>query len=53
MSQRSNANANANAGADVGRTADDYYLPGGPAPSTTPGPVERIFRRLFRRRGRF
>jgi hypothetical protein len=45
MSQRSDA--------DFGRLADDHYLPGGPVPSTAPGPVERVLTRLFRRRGRF
>ncbi|WP_338738264.1 hypothetical protein [Haloplanus salilacus] len=35
------------------RTDTDYYLPGVSIRSTEPGPVERFFRRLFRRRGRF
>jgi hypothetical protein len=30
----------------------DYYLPGASV-GTEPGPVERLFSRLFRRRGRF
>jgi len=30
----------------------DYYLPG-ISISSSPGPVERFFTRLFRRRGRF
>jgi len=30
----------------------DYYLPGVAAPSSA-GPIERLFTRLFRRRGRF
>jgi hypothetical protein len=38
---------------ESGRTADDYYLPGGPVPSTRAGPIERVLTRLFRRRGRF
>jgi hypothetical protein len=29
----------------------DYYLPGMPTPSTSPGRVERFLKRLFRRRG--
>jgi len=31
----------------------ENYLPGMPNPSASPGPVERILTRLFRRRGRF
>lgn len=29
----------------------DYYLPGMPNPSASPGRVERFLKRLFRRRG--
>lgn len=32
---------------------DGPYLPGMPSLSNTPGPVERLLKRLFRRRGRF
>lgn len=35
------------------RTDVDYYLPGASISSTDPGPIERFFTRLFRRRGRF
>jgi hypothetical protein len=31
----------------------DYYIPGASISSSGPGPVERFFTRLFRRRGRF
>jgi len=31
----------------------ENYLPGMPDPSASPGPVERVLTRLFRRRGRF
>ncbi|MFB6101137.1 MAG: hypothetical protein ABEJ73_01055 [Haloplanus sp.] len=38
---------------DTEQFGRDYYLPGTPSPSVTPGPVEKFLTCLFRRRGRF